>query len=129
MSAHDRRSPLKRATGLGSAGTGVTHWWRQRLTAVALVPLLVWFVASLIAHASLGYDAARIWRGQLWVAVPMVLLLIALFVHMALGLQVVIEDYVHHDRIKLAAVAAVSIACFALAVTGVLAALMLTLGR
>ena len=94
------QSSFNRTQGLGSAREGVGHWWVQRVTAVALVPLTLWFAASLIACAGSGYGAFILWLRTPFTPVLMVLLLIALFYHMALGLQVVVEDYVHTDRIK-----------------------------
>ena len=117
------RSPLSRARGLGSAREGVEHWWMQRVTAVALIPLTLWFAASLIALTGSDYNAFIAWLRAPFVTILMVLLLIALFHHMALGLQVVVEDYVHSDRVKIPAVVAIRFACFALAVAGIIATL------
>ncbi len=99
------RSELGRVRGLGTARSGAGHWWEQRLTAAALVPLAVWFVISLLAH--LGTDGAAMarWAGRPWNSVLLLALLIALFRHLALGLQVVIEDYVHGEGAKLVSVA------------------------
>jgi len=90
MSADRLRSPLGRALGLGSAKEGVEHWWLQRVTAVALVPLALWFVTTLVAHLGADRTAATDWLGSPLTAVAMILLVVATFVHMALGLQVVI---------------------------------------
>ena len=121
------RSPLARAMGLGSAKSGVEHWWAERVSAVALLPLTLWFAASLIAHAGSGYAPFLAWLRSPFVSVPMILLLIALFHHTALGLQVVIEDYVH-TGMKLALIVAVRLGCFALATAGIVATLDITLG-
>ena len=95
------KSPIGRARGLGSAKDGLHHWWMQRVTAVALIPLTLWFVASLISLAGAGYAETVAWLGSPVVAVLMIALIIATFYHAALGLQVVIEDYVHHEGVKL----------------------------
>ncbi|MFO1081301.1 MAG: succinate dehydrogenase, hydrophobic membrane anchor protein [Reyranellaceae bacterium] len=98
----DLRSPLARARGLGSAKQGVHHWWAQRLTALALIPLVVWFAVSLVLMSGADYGAVRAWIGS---PVVMVLLILTIAVglhHAQLGLQVVIEDYVHADGAKLA---------------------------
>ena len=89
------RSPLGRVLGRGSAGEGVGHWWMQRVTAVALVPLTLWFVWSLLGLQLQSYDEVRGWLGQPWVAVFTILLVSTLAWHSKLGVQVVIEDYVH----------------------------------
>lgn len=122
------RSDLKEAQGLGSAKTGVTHWWMQRATAVALIPLTLWFTAALIALAGRGHDAFVAWLRAPLAAVLMILLLIALFHHLALGLQVVIEDYVH-SRMQLPAVLAVKFVCSVLAVAGVVSVVRIALSH
>jgi succinate dehydrogenase / fumarate reductase membrane anchor subunit len=117
------RSDRSAAPGLESAKTGVAHWWLQRATAVALIPLTTWFAAMLLAVTRRGHDALIAWLRSPFAAILMVLLLLAVFYHMALGLQVVIEDYVHSSRVKLLAVFAVRLGCSALAVAGMLSVL------
>jgi len=128
MARKQTRSWVGRTQGLGSAREGVGHWWMQRVTAVALIPLTLWFAASLIARARGDYGALILWLRTPSTSVLMVLLLIALFYHMALGLQVVIEDYAHNDRIKLPAVVVVHLASFALAAAGIATTLRIALG-
>jgi succinate dehydrogenase / fumarate reductase, membrane anchor subunit len=89
------RTPLGKVLGRGSAGEGVSHWWLQRVTAVALLPLTAWFAISLLSHALQSYEVMRGWLGQPWVAVPAILLVSTLALHSKLGVEVVIEDYVH----------------------------------
>lgn len=120
------RSPLGHAIGLGSAKEGVEHWWTERVTAVALVPLTLWFVASIIAHTGRDYASFIAWVGRPFTTILMILLLIALFYHTALGLQVVIEDYVHSGA-KIPAVVATRLSCFALAAAGIVATLRIAL--
>ena len=120
------RSPLSRARGLGSAREGVEHWWIQRVTAAALIPLTLWFTASLIALTGSDYDTFIAWLKAPFATILMVLLLIALFLHTSLGLRVVVEDYVHSDRVKIPAVVAIRLACFALAIAGIFATLRIT---
>jgi succinate dehydrogenase / fumarate reductase membrane anchor subunit len=122
MDRERMRSPLSRARGLGSAKAGVEHWFMQRVTAVALIPLTLWFMASLIARAG-DYGTFIVWLRKPFATIVMVLLLLTLFYHTALGLQVVIEDYVHSAWAKISAVVAVRCACFALAVAGIFATL------
>jgi len=123
MAVTRMRSPLGRAIGLGSAKEGVEHWWLQRITAVALVPLSLWFVIAIIRLVSADSDGVRDWVGNPLPAIMLVLLLIATFYHAALGLQVVIEDYIHAELTKLGLVVVVRLGCFALAVAGMFAVL------
>ncbi len=98
----DLRTPLARARGLGSAHSGVHHWWAQRLTAIALIPLVVWFAISLVMMSGADYAAVRAWIGSPVVMVLLILTIVIGLHHGQLGLQVVIEDYVHSDGWKLA---------------------------
>jgi succinate dehydrogenase / fumarate reductase membrane anchor subunit len=89
----DRRTPLARARGLGSAKEGVHHWWAQRLTAIALIPLVVWFAISLVMLSGAEFNVVRA-----WIASPLVMVMLILTIgiglhHGQLGLQVVWEDY------------------------------------
>ncbi len=91
----DFRSPLGRARGLGSAKHGVSHWWFQRLTAVAMIPLFIWFTASVITvMISSDINIIVSWFSSPVNSLLIVLLFCAMFFHAKLGLQVVIEDYV-----------------------------------
>ena len=98
----DLRTPLSRARGLGSAKQGVHHWWAQRITAVALIPLVAWFAISLIMLSGADYAVVRAWIGSPAVMVLLVLTIVIGLHHGQLGMQVVIEDYVHNDGMKLA---------------------------
>jgi succinate dehydrogenase / fumarate reductase, membrane anchor subunit len=119
------RTPLGRVIGRGSAKEGVEHWWRQRLTAVALVPLALWFVATLLVHLGGDYSQAAQWIGAPVPAILMVLLIGTTFYHAALGMQVVIEDYVHTEWVKLAMLVVLRFGCLVLAVAGIFAVLRL----
>ncbi|ROP91257.1 succinate dehydrogenase / fumarate reductase membrane anchor subunit [Stella humosa] len=121
------RSSLGRVRGLGSAKDGVHHWWVQRLTAVALVPLALWFVAALVCQVGASHASVTAWLSSPLPAIVMVLLSIATFYHAALGLQVVIEDYVSHEGLRLVAIAAMKLACFGLAVAAIFAVLKIAL--
>lgn len=121
------RSLLGRAIGLGSAKGGVGHWWAERVSAAALVPLTLWFVASIIAHTHSNYAIFIAWLRTPVTTVLMILLQIAFFYHTALGLQVVIEDYVHSE-VKFAALVIMRLSCFALAVAGIAATLRIAFG-
>ncbi len=98
----DRRTHLSRARGLGSAKEGVHHFWAQRVTAVALIPLVVWFAISLIMMSGADYAVVRAWIGSPVVMVLLVLTIVIGLHHGQLGMQVVVEDYVHNEGMKLA---------------------------
>jgi succinate dehydrogenase / fumarate reductase membrane anchor subunit len=98
----DLRTPLSRARGLGSAKEGVHHFWAQRITAVALIPLVAWFSISLIMMSGADYAVVRAWIGSPAVMVLLTLTIVIGLHHGQLGMQVVIEDYVHNDGVKLA---------------------------
>ncbi len=126
MATPRMRSPLSRAIGLGSAKEGVEHWWAQRVTALALVPLALWFVIAVIELA--GADRALFvdWVRQPLPAVLLVLLLIATFYHGAL--QVVIEDYVESETLRFGLLIVMRLAAILFAVRGIFAVLKLSLG-
>ena len=119
------RSPLARALGSGSAKEGVAHWWTQRLTAAALVPLSIWFLAGLLSLHSLDYATVRGWLTQPLNTMTALLLTLVLVWHSSLGVQVVIEDYVHHEKLKIASLLLVRFAHAVLAVAGVYAISMI----
>jgi len=116
------RSPLGRVRGLGSAKNGVSHFIAQRLSAIALVPLCLWFVISVIrlAHAG-GFDAYKAWVSSSVNAGLLVTLVGTALFHAQLGLQVVIEDYVHCECKKLASLIAVKFAAVLLTVLSAVA--------
>ena len=122
------RSPLGRAIGLGSAKEGVEHWWAQRITALALVPLVLWFVISVIELAGADRMLVVDWVRHPLPAVFLVLLLVATFYHGALGLQVVIEDYVDNEIVRFALLIIMRLAAIVLAVRGIFAVLKLSFG-
>jgi succinate dehydrogenase / fumarate reductase, membrane anchor subunit len=98
------RSPLGRARGLGSARAGASHWWMQRLTSLALVPLTLWFLCAMIGMLSATRDDVVFWMSGPLPIVLMIALVIATFHHLQAGLQVVIEDYVHDDRLRIGSI-------------------------
>lgn len=117
------RTPLGRVLNHGSARDGVSHWWRQRLGAVALIPLTLWFVFALLGLPSLDYLTVRAWMGSGWTPVFMVLLVGTLCHHSWLGVQVVIEDYIHGKGLKAAALGGSSLVHALLAAAGIFAVL------
>ena len=104
MPLTDRRTPLGRALGDGSAKEGTGHWWSQRVSAVALVLLGAWFLVSLALLPGLDHTNVEQWLSRPWTAVLMLLLVITTARHSDLGIQVVIEDYVHQPFVKVAAI-------------------------
>lgn len=122
------RSPLGRVRGLGSAKEGIGHWTAQRLTAMALVPLSFWFVYSSFGLIGADYDMLVMWLGVHGNALLLVLFIPTLFYHAMLGVQVVIEDYVHHERIKGAAVITVKFIAVVCTASSLLSVLRLTSG-
>ena len=122
------RTPLGNARGLGSAKSGVHHWWTQRLTAIALVPLTLWFVASLIQLTGADYQTATTWLASPTQSVLMLLMIAATFHHMQLGLQVVVEDYVHSESSKIVVLILTKLASVLLAAAAAFAVLKIALG-
>ena len=124
----DLRTPLARARGLGSAKEGVNHWWGQRVTAIALVPLTLWFVVSLLIVARAEYAEVVAWVGAPINTVLLVAFLFSMFYHAYLGLQVVIEDYVHAEGLKISSLLIVKFLLILLGAAAILAVLRLALG-
>jgi succinate dehydrogenase / fumarate reductase membrane anchor subunit len=122
------RTPLAEARGLGSAKEGVGHWWHQRLTAVALVPLTLWFGFSVALLGSADYYTVIDWIAHPVNAVLLILLLAVGFWHGALGVKEVIEDYVASEWKKITLLLAVQLAAVVLALAGIFAVLRIALG-
>lgn len=122
------RTPLARARGLGSAKSGTAHFWAQRVSAVALVPLSLWFVASIVAHVGADYHSVIAWLSSPFVAVLMVVYLGAIFYHSQLGLQVVAEDYIHTEWLKMATIVALQFINILLGVAAIVSVLMIVFG-
>ncbi|MEO7431204.1 MAG: succinate dehydrogenase, hydrophobic membrane anchor protein [Dokdonella sp.] len=123
------RTPLKRAIGLGSAKHGVHHFVAQRVTAVALALLGIWFVWIALQMLHLDYAGAHALIARPWNALLMVAFAIAVFWHAQLGLQVVIEDYVHATGVAWCAQLTLKFLCFLGAAASVLAVVRITLGH
>jgi succinate dehydrogenase / fumarate reductase membrane anchor subunit len=121
------RTPLGRAIGLGSAKEGVDHWWAERITALALVPLTLWFVVAVIQLVGADRAAFVEWIRHPVPAVLLVLLLIATFYHNALGLQVVIEDYVENEALRFGLIIIIKLVSVVLTVLGIFAVLKLSI--
>ncbi len=122
------RTPLNQVRGLGSAKEGTHHWWLQRLTAVALIPLSLWFIASLITIADADYVAVVEWMRSPIVTVLLLCLIWVLFHHAQLGVQVVLEDYVHSEWLKVASIVALKFAVVVLGLLSAIAVLKVSFG-
>jgi len=122
------RTPIARVRGLGASRDGMGHWWAQRLSAVALVPLSLWFVASVAALAGDGRGAMIAWIAQPWVAGLHVMFIAALFYHAQLGVQVVVEDYVPGDFARVATLICVKFVSALLAIISILAVVRVATG-
>lgn len=119
------RSRLGRVRGLGSAKSGTEHWMMQRLTAIALVPLCIWFVGSIMAVVGTPEYMVRGWLQQPMHAILMALMITFLLHHGQLGLQVVIEDYIHQDSAKIVAIVVLKLVTFCMGVIGLFAVVKL----
>ena len=124
----DFRSPLSKARGLGSAKEGSHHWWLQRVTAIALIPLTLWFMASAVMLAGKPRDVVYAWLNCPISAVLMILFLFAAFYHASLGVQVVIEDYIYNKLWRKVAILKAKFFCIGLGVTCIYAVLRISFG-
>ena len=124
----DHRTPIARARGLGSAKEGTHHWRMQRITAIALVPLTVWLVAALVAVGAADHARTVDWIRTPAVGIALLLAIAALFHHAQLGLQVIIEDYVRPEGVKLAALIATKLLAIAIAAIAAFSVLKIALG-
>ncbi|ADV10180.1 succinate dehydrogenase, hydrophobic membrane anchor protein [Mesorhizobium sp. M7A.F.Ca.CA.001.09.2.1] len=124
----DMRTPLARVRGLGSAREGTGHFWRQRLTAIANIPLILFFVGFLIALNGADHEHVRAALANPFVALVMALVLISGLTHMRIGMQVIIEDYVHGEGMKLALIALNTFFTIAVGVASIFALLKLAFG-
>ncbi len=122
------RTALYGVRGLGSAKSGTHHWWMQRVTALALVPLMLWLAFALASLGTMDYGAAVSWVRSPVNTVLLLASLLALFHHTQLGLQVVLEDYVHHEGVKIASLLGLKFLTLLLGLASALAVLRVSLG-
>ena len=122
-------TPLRQVLGLGSAKSGVHHWWLQRLTSIALVPLSIWFVVSLLCLPALDHATVVAWMSQGLTALLLILFVLTATWHSRLGVQVVIEDYVHGSGARTLLLVLSGFVHVFLAAAGVFAILKVAFGR
>ncbi len=122
------RTPVKHAEGLGSAHHGAGHWWAQRLTSAALIPLTLWFVVGIAANSGADHAAAVAWIGAPVNAVLLILLLGVTFYHGALGVQVILEDYVANRMWQIMGIVLTKFAAIVLATAAIFAVLKIAFG-
>ena len=123
-----RRSSLGHARGYGSSGRGTEHWYWERLTALALVPLTLWFIGSLLSGVAADYDSMTNWLTIPGNMVLMILLAFFFFWHAWIAVGVVIEDYVHHDAAKIGGMIALKFACILFGAFSVVSIILIGLG-
>jgi succinate dehydrogenase / fumarate reductase membrane anchor subunit len=128
MATRSFRSPLGRAVGLGSAKDGVHHWWGQRVSGLALVPLTLWFVWAAVSLAGAPHVAVLEFIYQPIHAIMLILLALTGFHHGSLGMQVIYEDYIGHEGVRLAAIVITRFAAVALALAAVFATCKIAFG-
>ena len=121
------RTPLARVRGLGAAKDGTHHWWMQRVTSVILVPLVLWFVISLLSVSRADYEGFQHWLSSPVNAGLLVALLTAMFYHASLGMQVIYEDYVRPEGAKVIAVLVTQLVLFLLGAISIVAVLKIAL--
>ena len=123
-----QRTPLAKVRGLGSAKEGVEHFWRQRVTAVANLFLVCFLIGLLVNYAGQDYATVRTALGQPWIAIPLLLLVLSGIVHMRLGMQTIIEDYVHGHGPKMLLLLLNTFFAILVGITCVFAVLKLSFG-
>lgn len=128
MNTKTLRSPLGKVKGLGSAKSGTGHFMAQRLTALALIPLSIWFCFSLASMPQMDYSTFTAWLSSPISSSLMVLTILTTFYHLHLGVQVVIEDYISNHAMRIVGIIAVQFASILLAVTGIVSVLKVATG-
>jgi succinate dehydrogenase / fumarate reductase membrane anchor subunit len=121
------KSPLARARGLGAAGHGSDHWMKQRITAIANIPLVLWFVFSIVSLYGADYAAFTGWLAAPVNAILMILFIISILYHAVLGAQTVVEDYVHNEFLKTVKLIAHKLVFFAIGVACIFSVLKIAL--
>lgn len=122
------RSPLSLVKGLGSAKSGTDHWWMQRITALALIPLVLWLCFSIASLPGTDYATIKAWLSSPAIVTLLIITIIATFYHAQLGLQVVIEDYVSNHATRLVTIIIVNFLCIIFAVVAIISLFKISFG-
>ena len=122
------RSPLSVAKGHGSAKDGTHHFWVQRVTAIALIPLIIWFCLSLAMMPTATYATVVDWMQSPFNSVMLILSIFASFYHLALGLQVILEDYIANTNIRMFSILGMKLFCFFFAALGIFSVIKIAVG-
>ncbi|MBI37058.1 MAG: succinate dehydrogenase, hydrophobic membrane anchor protein [Alphaproteobacteria bacterium] len=122
------RSPLGKARGLGTAKSGTNHWWVQRLTAIGLIPLSIWFIIEILLAVGNDYNEAKEFISQPFTAILLILFIVLTFHHAQLGLQVVVEDYVKRKSFEIGLLIVIKGAAILLSLTALFAVLSIAFG-
>jgi succinate dehydrogenase / fumarate reductase membrane anchor subunit len=121
-------TPLAKVRGLGSAHRGTESFWRQRLTAIANIPLAIFLILSILTHIGADYATVRAYLARPLVALAMLALVISASIHMRIGLKEIIEDYVHGEGLKVVALLLVTFFAVGVALASTLALVKISLG-
>ena len=122
------QTPLNKVRGFGSAKTGTEHWWMQRVTGIANLALVIFFIVIVVSLIGKGHDEVAGTLGNPFVAIGMLALILSVTWHMRLGMQVIIEDYVHGEGRKITLLLANTFFCAAMAIAATFAILNLSFG-
>ncbi len=122
------RSQLGRVRGLGASHEGVHHFWVQRVTGVALIPLVLWFVFAATSMVDTDLETFKVWVGTHYNPVLLILLILAMFHHAQLGLEVIIEDYVHSEAAKITSLILIKFAVVLIGGSAIFAVIRMTFG-
>lgn len=125
---NDMRTPLGKVRGLGSSHEGTGHFWQSRLTSIAGIPLVLFFIGLLVALNGAGHEQVAAVLGNPFVAFVMLMVILTNLYHMWLGLQVVLEDYVHHELMKITLLILNTFFTFAIGIAMIFAILKLAFG-
>ena len=124
----DMKTPLAKVRGLGSAKDGTHHWWVQRVTAIANIPLVIFMVISFVGNVGKSHAEWVAWLKQPFASVLVVLFVANFVYHMRLGLQVIVEDYVHDKGTKIASMLVITFACVLIAALSIFSVLRIAFG-